>query len=214
MPKRSRLSRNDSKPRASRMNRVAELAKFGGQYVYDHQIRDAEQSAIRKKFEAKYGTYPSDKLMSGIDDRLPVAEQFRLLEQKMRAEHGTIAKFNLRKVFDDWKYRISSANAYQRGNKLINFRDMTGVFVTLPADEFYSLASMVLKGEYLPDRSKVLKQMEPQWGSYYQPDGSVKTDLFTMERFKNGRVDVTFKDDASAKKFLDAIKKLGMKKYA
>lgn len=209
--KRTRLSKNDSKPRASRMSRVAQLAKFGGQYVYDHQIRDAEQSAIRKKFEAKYGTYPTDKLMSGIDDRLPVAEQFRLLENALKAEHGTVSKFNLRKDFDNFDYRVRYRDAVQKGKKVMGFRDI-GYFVVLPADEFYALAYNVLKGEYLPDRSKVLAQMETQKKAYYSPDGIVKTDLFTMERFKNGRVDVTFNDEASAKNFLDAIKKLGMGK--
>lgn len=211
MPKRSRLSKNNGKPRASRMNRVAELAKFGGQFVEDFQIRDVEQYAIRKRFESKYGTYPTDKLMEGIDKYLPVSEQFKLLEQKMRAEHGTISKFNLKKDFDYFSNRVRYDNAVLKGKKVTGFRDV-GYFVVLPVDEVYNFAHNVLKGEYLPDLKKVHEQvMGTQKEAYYRPDGFVKTDLFTMERFKNGRVDVTFNDETSAKKFMGAVKKLGGK---
>ena len=83
------------------------------------------------------------------------------------------------------------------------------MFVTLPVDAVYNFSYMVLKGEHLRDYKRVHDMFtEQQKHQYYSPDGTVKTDLFTMKRYKNGNVDITFNNEADANKVFNEWKRL------
>jgi hypothetical protein len=170
-------------------------------------VRDVQRKALHKKFEEKYGTYLSDEHFQSIkNENLPIERQFAIIEESVFGKHGSIAKYKLAQEYDNLHHWVGVRGSVQKGNKIENMKHWSGVFVTLPADVFYNLAHHVLKGEYLRDYAKVHSEFtDKQHDAYYSPAGIVKTDLFTMKRFQNGRIDVTFNDAASAKKMHDAL---------
>ena len=209
MVRRSRLSRSDGKPRSTRMNKLFEIAKFAGHLLNEYDVRDVQRKALHKKFEEKHGTYLSDGHFKDINENLPIERQFALLEESVLGKHGSVEKYKLDKEYENLHHYLGVRSSVLKGSQVINLRHWSGVFVTLPADVFYNFAHHVLKGKYLRDYAKVHSEFtDKQIEEYYSPKGVVKTDLFTMKRFMNGRIDVTFNDAASAKKVHDALLKL------
>jgi hypothetical protein len=209
MVKRSRLSRSGGKLRESRLDKqtnIAELAEFAGNIFEDYDLRELREKALKRKFEEKHGTHLDEKYFEGTGSNLTISEQFKNIEEKVFGKHGSLDKLKLVQDYDNFRHYVGVRGSVLNGNKITKMINWRSVFVTLPVDPLYNFVHHVLKGEHLKDYHKVHTEFtEKQHEEYYKPDGVVKTDLFTMKRFQNGRVDVTFNDAASAKKVYDVL---------
>jgi hypothetical protein len=116
--------------------------------------------------------------------------------------------FNLLRDYDATRGRLSWVQFIERkGNKVIGKSSFT---VTLPVDYVYALAHNILRDEYLRDYSKFRQFADSQKEQYYSEDGTVKTDLLTMKRYKNGKAEIIFDTETEAKLFFDKVQKLEM----
>lgn len=194
-------------------SRIQDLVIFSKKDVLsEYEVRDLEKKAIANKFYEEDGIYVDWRQIERRSDTEETLQETYIKTKRAIVDvFGSMEHFNLMRDYVNIRGRYSWVNFEEvKGNKVLG----TSTFsVTLPLDSVYSLATNILKGKRLKDYSEFSKFSENQKTEYYSENGTVKTDLVSMKRYKNGKSEFTFNSEQDAKKFFDTTMALQKEYY-
>jgi hypothetical protein len=214
--KRSRLHRGSGSAKKDRLKhvhvggspdsvKVKEIMDFQGGILQSWDIRELQNKAIYQRFNEADNVYLGRHYRES-NENFPIQREYDRIKGEIVKDFGSIDEY--RRVREYYGAKSWSDFGSVSGDK-IKGRSYSTVFVTLPVDSVYNFSYMVLKGEHLRDYKRVHDMFtEQQKQQYYSPDGTIRTDLFTMKRYKNGNVDITFNNEADANKVFHEWKRL------
>ena len=183
--------------------------KYNKEIFYDYKLKEFVKSAVNMVFMEEYGFSLNDR-QTIVNQNKTIAENVNLNIERINNKYGTIQEFILIKEYADLKEYITFHNAKIKDNSIINAK-----YWRMPSvayNRLFNFYKLIIDGENLKDFSQVYEYRKSadidQFLKFDSINGEIKSLDYTLKFFKNGRVDIIFKDNKTATDFLREIKRL------
>lgn len=196
--------------------RLRELSYLNCLDQYD--INDLIIKAIQSEIKKNYNIYiVRDDIKININETLK--RNIDSVINRVLKEFGTIEEFqkireisylNNHLTFSSWKGEETTI----KDNKIIKIKtySLYNGFYSI-VDSIYNFYEDIINNRHLQDRSEVIKYIEDNnlKKDSYEKSGYLKIKDMEFTLYKNGRLDITFKNNEIATKFFNEYQRLNNK---
>lgn len=209
------ITQEQIKTKLNEISEIENLNRFDVEKLF--------KTALQQEFKNRFNIYMGDNIR--VDDDISFNANMDLNLNRINEEFGSILEFEKNKAisylnvyirdFDGSEYRKAEKSVL-KGNKIIGLKayDLySGLYSVV--DKMYNLIYLLTEDKNLSDYKEFHDYINEHnlKESLYNMFGEVKIKDFTFKLFKNGRLDITFKDDTQAKTFFNELKRLQENKH-
>ena len=203
----------------TKLNEIAQVENLNS-----FDVEKLFKIALQQEFKNKHKIYIGDNIRVDFD-KMSFKENVDFNLNRINEGFGSILEFKKNKAiaylnvyvrdFEGSEYRKAEKSVL-KGNKITGLKayDLySGLYSVI--DKMYNLIYLLTEDKVLSNYAEVMKIIEDNdlKKDVYNKFGEITLGDFTFKLFKNGRLDVTFKDDTQAKTFFNELLRLQDNKH-